>query len=210
MPNRILRRLVDVTTVAAALLPLSLYAQNAKSGQDVVLAAGEEAPKDHVKARVYLPVDRLSAGASTRFAVVLEVENGWHINANPAGPKFAIPTTVAVKAKHGTQAAGGVDFPKGGELAVEYLDEPLKVYEGRVVLFGTLAVPPAAARQIEEVTVEVRFQACNDQQCLPPKTAKLTGKIPVAPAGEKVKAINEDLFKADQAKKEKKDGRSAA
>ena len=67
-----------------------------------------------------------------------------------------------------------------------------------------------AARQTEEVSVEVKFQACNDQQCLPPKTAKLTGKIPVVPAGEQVKKINDEIFKADTARKESKDGRSAA
>ncbi len=209
MPIQISLRLVALSTAAALWLPFSLGAEEKKQDDDVVLAAGEQAPKDHVKARVYLPVDRLTAGGSTRFAVVIDVESGWHINANPAGPKFAIPTTVGVKAKHGTEAKE-IDFPKGGELAVEYLDEPLRVYEGRVVLFGTLSVPEQAARQTEEVSVEVRFQACNDQQCLPPKTTKLMGKIPVATTGETVKSINAEIFKADQAKKEKQAGRSPA
>lgn len=164
---------------------------------EVALAAGEQPPKDHVRAKVFLPVDRLPAGGTTRFAVVLEIESGWHINTNPARPDFVIPTTVAVKAKHGTKAEK-VDFPKGHELTVEGFDEPLSVYEGRVVLFGTLAVPEQAARQTEEVTVEVKFQACNEERCLAPKTAKLTGKIPVAAAGEQAKKVNEELFKADK------------
>jgi len=196
-------------SLAACCLPGLLSAEEEKSEDEIVLAGAEQPVKDHVKARVFLPVDKLTAGSSTRFAVVLEVENGWHINANPAGPDFAIPTTVKVKAEHGTEA-GEIDFPKGHALDIAGLDEPFQVYEGRVVLFGSLKVPAEAARRTEEVTVEVKFQACNDQQCLPPKTAKLTGKIPVVGAGEPIKSINEDLFKADTARKEKKEGRSAA
>lgn len=209
MPISTFRRPVALSAIAVCCLSVAARGDEERADQEIVLAGAEQPVKDHVKARVYLPVDRLTAGATTRFAVVLEVEQGWHINANPAGPEFAIPTTVKVKAKHGTEA-GSIDFPTGHPLDIADLDEPFQVYEGRVVLFGSLTVPETAARQTEEVTVEVKFQACNDQQCLPPKTAKLTGKIPVAPAGEQVKKINEDIFKADTARKEKKDGRSAA
>lgn len=208
MPNMFVRRLLMLSAAVVCCLPFALTGAEPKKENEVVLAGAEQAPKDHVRARVYLPVDKLTAGSSTRFAVVIDVESGWHINANPAGPDFALPTTVAVKAKHGTEAAD-VSFPKGNELAVDYLDEPLRVYDGRVVLFGTLKVPEKAVRQTEEVTVEVRFQACNDQHCLPPKTAKLTGKIPVAAGGEEVKKINEEIFKADKKDEKKSDGPAA-
>lgn len=209
MANTFRGRLVTLSAALTCFLPLSLAGEETKKDEEVVLAAGEQAPKDHVRARVYLPVDRLPAGGSTRFAVVLDIESGWHINTNPARPEFAIPTTVAVKAEHGTKAEK-VDFPKGNELTVEGFDQPLSVYEGRVVLFGTLTVPEDAARQTEEITVEVRFQACNERQCLAPKTAKLVGKIPVAPPGEEAKRINEELFKADETAKEEAAKRQAA
>ena len=37
-------------------------------------------------------------------------------------------------------------------------------------------------------------QACNDATCLPPKTFKLTGKVPVARPGEQVKPANQAYF----------------
>jgi hypothetical protein len=165
--------------------------------EEIVLVAGEKPPKDHVNPQVLLAVDKLPAGKSAQFAVVIDIESGWHINTNPAKPSFAIPTTVAVKGKHGTKAAK-VEFPKGRDLKIEGLDQPVSVYEGRVVLFGTLAVPDEAARQTEELTVEVKFQACNEKACLAPKTAKLVGKVPVAGQGEQVKAINGKLFEKDE------------
>jgi uncharacterized protein len=185
-----------IAIVAMAALPLPAAAAEVKK-EEIVLASGEKPAKDHVSPQVLLGVDRLPAGGTARFAVVIDIENGWHINTNPARPDFAIPTTVVVKAKHGTKVTK-VEYPKGHDFRIEGLDEPMSVYEGRVVLFGTLAVPKEASRQTEELTVEVKFQACNDKQCLAPKTAKLVGKVPVAGQGEQVKAINAKLFEKEK------------
>src|SRR6476469_3634705 len=108
-----LRRSAALAAAALCCLAFSAAAEEKKS--DVALAAGEQAPKDHLRAQVFLPVDRLPAGGTCRFAVVLEVENGWHINANPAAFEFVRPTVVAVQAKHGTKAEK-VEYPKGREL----------------------------------------------------------------------------------------------
>ncbi len=168
-------------------------APEAAASPEIVLVAGETPPKDHVRPRVYLSCDRLPAGRACRIAIVIDVEEGWHVNTNPARPDFLIPTTVAVRAEHGTKAAG-LTFPPGKNLAVAGFDEPLSVYDGRVVVLGTLEVPKEAAGQTEELTVEVKFQACNDANCLPPKTTKLVGKVPVAGPTEPVKTINEEIF----------------
>ena len=60
-----------------------------------------------------------------------------------------------------------------------------------------------AARETEELTVEVKFQACNEKQCLAPKTAQLIGRLPVAAKGETVKKVNEKVFDQDQRKRER-------
>lgn len=166
---------------------------------EIVLASGEEAPKDHIRPQVYLSVDRLPAGKASRIAVVIDVEKGWHINTNPARPEFVVPTSVSVKTKHGTKLAK-IEYPKGIDLPIDGFDEPLSVYEGRVMLFGTLEVPAKAAGETEELTVEIKFQACNDKQCLSPKTAKLVGKVAVASPGQPIKTVNEKVFEKDKKK----------
>lgn len=190
-------------SVAVASCFLSAACAEEKPDKDViVLASGEEAPKDHVRSQVYLSVDRLPAGETVRFAVVLEIEDGWHINTNPAQPDFVKPTTVTFKGKHGSKLKE-ITYPKGRDLTIAGMKEPQSVYEGKVLLFGDLTVPEQAARETEELTVEVKFQACNEKQCLAPKTAKLVGKIPVAAKGETVKKINEKVFVQDQREREK-------
>lgn len=166
---------------------------------EIILASGEQAPKDHISPQVYLDVDRLPAGQKARVAVVIDVEQGWHINTNPARPEFVVPTSVSLKAKHGTKLAS-LAYPKGTEIAIEGFDQPVSVYEGRVMLFGTLEVPKETPSPTEELTIEIKFQACNDRQCLAPKSAKLTGKVPVAAPGQDVKKVNEKIFEKDERK----------
>ena len=68
------------------------------------------------------------------------------------------------------------------------------VYEGEVALLGTLTVPKSSGGQTDEMEITINYQACNEKGCLPPKSIKLTGKLPVAKAGEAVKPINVKLF----------------
>ena len=46
----------------------------------------------------------------------------------------------------------------------------------------------------EELEFQIKYQACNEKTCLPPKTLKLTGKIDIVKAGTPVKQINQKYF----------------
>jgi hypothetical protein len=87
-----------------------------------------------------------------------------------------------------------VKYPKGHKFDFPGFDEPLMVYEGQIVLFGTIEVPQEAAGQHEELELNVKYQACSSDRCEPPRTLKLTGKVEVAAVGEPVKTINDKLF----------------
>ena len=98
-----------------------------------------------------------------------------------------------MKTKLATQLTD-VKYPKGHKITLASADDPLMVYEGQVIVFGTLEVPEDAAGKTEEFELQVRYQACSEARCEQPKTLKLIGKVEVAPAGEKVKTINGKLF----------------
>ncbi|QDT65789.1 protein-disulfide reductase DsbD domain-containing protein [Calycomorphotria hydatis] len=170
--------------------PIS-QADEAGKDEGIVLVAGDDSKQ--VTSKVYLETDKLQAGGQTRFAVVLDIDHGWHINTNPAKPDFLVPTAVAVKSKLGTKPVQ-IKYPEGKPINVDGFDEPLMSYEGRVVLFGVLSAPQNAGGQTETIAVAVRYQACNDSQCLRPTIDKLTGQIRVAAPGESVQKVNEKLF----------------
>ncbi|MBI1347542.1 hypothetical protein GC163_14780 [bacterium] len=150
--------------------------------------------KDKVTAEAHLSVDKLPPGSECKILIRLSIQEGWHINANPAAPEGFIATEVAFKGKHGTQL-GQLQYPKGKPIRMQDFDEPVSVYDGKVNIFGVLKVPESAAGQAEEMEIVVKYQACDDQKCLIPTSVKLSGKLPVAKTGETVRSINEKLFK---------------
>lgn len=156
----------------------------------------ENAPKkpEHVHAKAFLSVDKLPAGSACQLVVILEIAKGWHINANPPTEEFQIPTKITWKSKNGLELID-VKYPKGSGFKFDGADDEVLVYEGEVQVRGTLTIPKDAAGLTEEMEITINYQACNEKGCLPPKSVKLTGKLPIAKPGEVVKPINASLFK---------------
>lgn len=180
---------------------------------DIVLAAGtdEDKPKTSKKGQTkpavvtgqaFLSVDKLPAGKTCKVLVQLQVAEGWHIHANPAGdPDLDMATEVELEpSKLGVELTK-LRFPKGKSVERGADEKPQSLYMGKVKIVGELEVPAKAAGGEEELLVIVRFQACDDAQCLPPKTLKLKVPVKVAPPGEPVKLINEELFTPPAKKK---------
>lgn len=154
---------------------------------------GATKSKDYVKAKVFLSVDKLAAGDKCKFAVVLEVQDGWHINANPPSPEEMIPTQVTVQSKYKAKQLE-TTYPEGSELTMEGFEDPVSVYEGEVLIRGEIQAATDAAGKTEELEFLVKYQACNEKTCLPPKTLKLAGSIPIVKPGTPSKQINQKYF----------------
>lgn len=116
---------------------------------------------------------RLEAGGGA-VAVVLAIDEGWHVNANPASMDFLIPTELRVQA--GDRAVPArVDYPQG-EMLAEGFEQPIAVYSGNTRLVARLDQPrPDGAPLSASVTV----QACsNDGRCLAPSELVLPLELP--------------------------------
>jgi uncharacterized protein YyaL (SSP411 family) len=156
----------------------------------------DETGKHKAAARVYFAADKLTAGQPTPVAVVVTIADGWHLNANPPQPRFVIPTELSLESKSGTRL-DGVRYPAGHEFRVAGINESLLVYEKQVTLLGQLLPPAGSAGTTDELTLVLRYQACNDQTCLQPLRVRLTGTIPIAAPGEAVQTLNESLFASE-------------
>ena len=152
--------------------------------------------KNLVAAKAYLSVDKLPAGKTCRVAIVLTIEDGWHINANPAKPDFMVPTTFTVKSNQQVTLSQ-VKYPAGHAFTVEGFDEPLQVYEKQAIIRGTLTIPAAAAGKAEQLELNVKYQACNDKTCIRPTTVSLKGSFQIAKPGEPVKQVNQKWFQTN-------------
>jgi uncharacterized protein YyaL (SSP411 family) len=155
-----------------------------------------------VAGEVFLSVDKLPPGKTCKVLLQLQIEDGWHIHANPPGdPDLDIPTEVEfTQSKLGIELKN-VKFPKGKSVDREPGEKPQILYTDKVNIKAEFDVPAKAAGRDEELVFTVSFQACNDSQCLRPD--KLTLKVPVkvARSDEQVKPVNESLFAPASGKK---------
>ena len=153
-----------------------------------------------VTARGVLSVDRLPRGGTFEVAAVVRIKQDWHINANPASPDFLIPTTLKITSDLPIKVEK-VTYPKGEPLEFPGIDEPLKVYTGRVIVRAKVTLSEKVAKKKGTLLLEIGYQACDDQRCLAPSKLKVKLPVEVAPAGVAVKRVNAKLFST----KDKKD-----
>ena len=155
-------------------------------------ATKKKKPPEHVKGRAFLEFDKLPAGGSCEFVIVLQIDDGWHINPNPAQDE-AIPTELTLKSKM-KSTAQEVNYPEPEEHEVPGLKQKVLYYSQQVEIRGLVAVPAGAAGTNEELEFLIKYQACNAKTCLRPLTMSLKIPVTVANRGERVKAINKELF----------------
>jgi thioredoxin:protein disulfide reductase len=130
----------------------------------------QDADNGKVTISVQTSSDTLAAGDKIGFAVKLNIENGWHINSNQPGEDFLIPTLLSVTSQAKIDTANIV-YPVSAKIKTGFSDAPLSVFLDESVITGVIT---AADNDSAEITVnfELQYQACNNQTCSAPETAR--------------------------------------
>lgn len=111
-------------------------------------------------------------GKSVRATVVLGLPGGLHANSHNPGGEYSVPTTVRASAR-GVRI-GAVSYPRGHNRTFEFSSTPLNVYEGRTSFGFNITVPANYSSQTLRVNVTVKYQACTNEVCYPPKSKEIT------------------------------------
>jgi len=112
-------------------------------------------------------------GKTARGSVVLNIPGGLHVNSSRPASEFAIATVVKVSGASGIRVTG-LTYPKGKNRKFAFSENTINVYEGRVSFPFTVTVPASFKGKTIRVTASVRYQACTDEVCYPPKTKNIT------------------------------------
>jgi thiol:disulfide interchange protein DsbD len=97
------------------------------------------------------------------------VDPGWHVNAHDPDRPYLIPTELEIAAPPGTSVAA-IRYPDAVVRTLAFAGgTPLRLYEGHFTITVVLA-----GDSIGGVTGRLRYQACNDERCLPPQTLPVT------------------------------------
>jgi thiol:disulfide interchange protein len=151
----------------------------------LVLAAGTAASGqklDPIQWTLASDITKAPPGAAVPLHLRGTFQEGWHLYSLTTPPGGPIPTTVELAGNPAVASSKLYEPPPIRQLDKNFnLDT--ETYERQVdlPLVATLAKD---AKGAVELTVQVRYQACNDRQCLPPrrKTASFTLAVdPAAP-----------------------------
>lgn len=151
-----------VTLGVAALGAGPGWAQFGPPGGDAALPQVEKVVLSGAADRTaYLP------GETVRVAARLDIAAGWHLQAHVPTYDYLIPTVLRVEAPAGWPEAE-VDYPAPSRYKFAFAEDELDVLEGRQRVLARLAVPAGTPAGPVRLTLHLRYQACDDRQCLPP------------------------------------------
>jgi len=145
-----------------ALLAAMVAASWVSHAQDIRLNDDSPVKKPHL----VLLTDGVSVKPGTEQVVELRfrVDPGYHINSHSPMDDLLIPTTL--KFVPGAVKVEGTEYPQGEIIKLTGNGEGLDVYQGEFKVQMRLVAP----RGFSTMTGTVRYQACDNSACFPPKT----------------------------------------
>jgi hypothetical protein len=121
-----------------------------------------------IQAVEYLYPEQVSipAGKASAVALHFRIQPNLHINSHAPREKYLIPTMFSIPESSGVRLAAanypaGTDFPLPADP-----NEKLLVYTGEFTIDARIVATPGD----HLVEARLRYQACDQNACMPPKT----------------------------------------
>lgn len=151
-----------------------------------------QAPKV-VSGHMVLDANAVHAGSTVKAAVVADVESGYHINDHVPSLDYLIPTELKLQPA-APLSIGETKYPKGSPQKFSFLETPISVYQGKLVVGAEIKVASDAKPGTYALKGSLDYQACNDRACLPPTSLPLMLSVKVVPRSVSTRPENADVF----------------
>ena len=147
---------------------------------------------DKVDVEVKTSMDTLKAGSEASFAVIMNIEDGWHLNAHSPTLDYLIGVELEVEASN-LAMVSDIQYPEPLQMSFAFApDELLDVYEGRSPILLKMQTSGQLEPGNYEITGNLQIQACSDDVCLPPTSVELS--FPFTAGNVSITSIHTDLF----------------
>jgi hypothetical protein len=188
------QRVSTATFVAFLILLAARGSMLATRGRPLAAQSNLPRPEEVVKASVYVSRAPVPRGQAFEVAVLGEIKPGFHINGNKPLEEYLIATTVEPQLPAGFKLVNA-SYPKAKLQKFPFSDNKLAVYDGTFVVRLKLEAAPGAPLGKTKLPMTLRYQACNDELCLPPAKLPLEAQFEVAPTGAKSNAQHAEIFR---------------
>ena len=122
---------------------------------------------------------QVKPGAPGTVALHFTIKSGMHINSHKPLSDLLIPTTLKLSAGNDL-ATGGISYPPGQEFSLSGSpDDKLNIYSGEFVVSSRISATRKAMPGNFTIHGELKYQACDDRSCFPPKTLPIQFDVAV-------------------------------
>jgi hypothetical protein len=105
----------------------------------------------------------------------VQLRSGYHVNSNTPADEYLIPLSLTWNAS--PLEVKGITFPKPKMETYSFSKKPLSVFTGDFEIVTQFAVPGKAPLGAIVLNGKLRYQACSQAACLPPRTVEV--RLPV-------------------------------
>ena len=175
----------SLLTLIALCFPIHVQAQLADFG------LGAQPAPEKISAKGYLSVDKVQPGSQFQIAVVVEIIEGWHVNANPA--KEGLIATEITLPDVPNLTFGEVVYPEGDILQLGSIGEA-PVYHDTITIGIQADLSQTAPIRSDTLDLQLEYQACNDEQCLLPEVLDFSIPLEIVSIEQAVQRVNESVF----------------
>lgn len=192
--DRVILAAVSGTKLARPRLDLALAALGKQAPTPEVeaeiprLHTAPPAPRDVISVRWLFSHDALQPSRRIRLALVVLVAPGWHVYG--FGESSMTPFSVELELPEGIERRDPIEYPRPARAHDPVLDRDLAIYRDAIPLSAiTLHGAPDLRPGRKTLRIKVRFQACNEETCLPPAERLVEVPLEVVAAGAERRQI---------------------
>ncbi|MEX2641405.1 MAG: cytochrome c biogenesis protein CcdA [Balneolales bacterium] len=149
---------------------------------------------ERIAVETRVSVDHVRAGSEFKAAVLLDIEDRWHVNANRPSLDYLIGTELTLD-PHEHFIIADMRYPEPESYAFAFAGgEELLVYEGEVPVFVSFRASSSLEPGEYLIEGRLRIQACDDQVCLAPAQVPVRIPVTVGTAEQPAQTQHEELF----------------
>ncbi|HVW87097.1 MAG TPA: protein-disulfide reductase DsbD domain-containing protein [Bryobacteraceae bacterium] len=124
-----------------------------------------------------VPTVKAAKGSTAEVTLKASLPSGYHANSNKPAEAYLIPLTL--KWTGGPLQMLSVTYPQGTMEKYSFSDKPLSVVTGEFSITTKFRVPAEAASGPAAQTGTLRYQACDNKACYPPKNVPVNVTVSV-------------------------------
>ena len=111
----------------------------------------------------------MKAGVETPVKLHVKLNSGYHVNSNKPADEYLIPLKLTWTPA--PLSVTSIAFPEAKMEKYAFSEKPLSVYTGDFDIVTKFQAPANTPKGEKTITGKLRYQACSNTACYPPRSA---------------------------------------